>query len=530
MATSIRPCVIQAAVWSPCSRFIAIAWDGETTIEILDPITLERVYTLECPQAATRSLVFSSDSRLLTCCGERPNQFITSWDLQTGGAVNTIWTERAGSLTERFCIAYSTDRKMIGVLYQHMTAATLCVFDTHSGTRTDSHSLERNPTDAIWMHGESFRFAVVQRWSVTIWELEFASGAVPTEVEVFSTPGTPDPTKCVWFPPLHRLAFTVKDIVSVWDARKKKLLLYDPSNVKGPSKISFSPDGRFFACGTTAQDLYLWKETSAGYTPHRMFASSFLHPTPLVSSDARSVIAYAREEIQLWRLGGSAASLSLSGFSAPFSDNTEFIVEFSPDGAFVAVARREGRTVTVFDLKSGVQRLIIDAVMAVYGLKAVDNTIVVFGTEQIVTWNLPTEDHAIDTKVNTRDSIQAIPFRHRRPIWAPCHASISSDLRQIVFTEESSIAGIVEMYVYDVSTGATLAKAKPSGQIPWFAPEGREIWCDGIDRRMEGWIVFKENPDGSNVELWPIEPPEEPPKECPWRSSRGYRVMEDGWV
>ena len=86
------------------------------------------------------------------------------------------------------------------------------------------------------------------------------------------------------------------------------------------------------------------------------------------------------------------------------------------------------------------------------------------------------------------------------------------------------------MYVYDVSTGATLAKAKPSGQIPWFAPEGREIWCDGIDRRMEGWIVFKENPDGSNVELWPIEPPEEPPKECPWRSSRGYRVMEDGWV
>ena len=44
MATSIRPCVIQAALWSPCSRFIAISWDGETTIEILDPITLERVY------------------------------------------------------------------------------------------------------------------------------------------------------------------------------------------------------------------------------------------------------------------------------------------------------------------------------------------------------------------------------------------------------------------------------------------------------------------------------------------------------
>jgi hypothetical protein len=106
-------------------------------------------------------------------------------------------------------------------------------------------------------------------------------------------------------------------------------------------------------------------------------------------------------------------------------------VEFSPDGAFVAVARRKDNTVTVFDLNFGVQRLIIDAVMEVYGLRVVGDTVVVLGTARVVTWNIPTRDHAIDAKVNTKDSIQATQFMPRRPIMAPRRASISPDLLQI---------------------------------------------------------------------------------------------------
>ena len=98
-AATTRPCGIDAAAWSPCDRFIAITWYDAKVIEVLDSVTLRRLQTLEFPQAQHISvehmaLIFSSDSRILTCFGQSypPDRklFVVSWDLQTGGVASVI--------------------------------------------------------------------------------------------------------------------------------------------------------------------------------------------------------------------------------------------------------------------------------------------------------------------------------------------------------------------------------------------------------------------------------------------------------
>ena len=66
---------VDLAVWSPCSRFIAIGCSNTGTVEVLDAVTLERLNTLNplektqlpgFPSETTLWLSFSLDSRSLT--------------------------------------------------------------------------------------------------------------------------------------------------------------------------------------------------------------------------------------------------------------------------------------------------------------------------------------------------------------------------------------------------------------------------------------------------------------------------------
>ena len=73
----------------------------------------------------------------------------------------------------------------------------------------------------------------------------------------------------LFLPTLSRLAFTLQYAVLVWDSRDSKFLLIFYSENGQPTEMSFSPDGRFFACGTIASEIHLWKDSPTGYKLHQ---------------------------------------------------------------------------------------------------------------------------------------------------------------------------------------------------------------------------------------------------------------------
>ena len=114
-AAPVHPSGLKSAVWSPCNQFIAVTHYGDTTpVDILDSATLQQLQTLEFPQGIStehRALIFSPDSRILTCSSGYNIQghelFVVSWDLQTGGVASVIrWRAPGRSKTGTPSVTY----------------------------------------------------------------------------------------------------------------------------------------------------------------------------------------------------------------------------------------------------------------------------------------------------------------------------------------------------------------------------------------------------------------------------------------
>jgi len=80
--------------------------------------------------------------------------------------------------------------------YRGATNITILISDIASGVCVDSHSINGAIplSNDIWTYGGSLRFATADATTITIWEVEFTSGATPTEVEILPIPDGFEPT------------------------------------------------------------------------------------------------------------------------------------------------------------------------------------------------------------------------------------------------------------------------------------------------------------------------------------------------
>jgi WD40 repeat protein len=144
--------------------------------------------------------------------------------------------------------------------------------------------------------------------------------------------------------------------------------------------------------------------------------------------------------------------------SPPFRLNlltTPFILAFSPDKSLAAAADFLDTVATIFDLKSGDPRLIIDTGMEIYGLGVTTNNVIVIGNEKIVTWDLPAGDCVLDARANVHDSVRTIVFDPPVPPHGQSDtASISPDFNYVAIVLDTHLE------IYDISTGKRLVGTK----------------------------------------------------------------------
>ena len=454
------PSAIKLAVWSQCNRFIAVAWGNITTIGILDSVTLQRLLTLEPPQdvfTECQALVFSPDSRILSMIVQWGGDlFVVSWNLQTGDVASAVeWEGRTQEVAVILSTTYSANGRMVGVFYRHrsVTNITILISDVASGVRVDSHSIKGviPLSNDIWIYGGSLRFATADATTITIWEVGFTSGATPTEVETLPVPDGFEPTllphvdyddykkRFRFLPAPCRLALAFRDKLQVWDVRNSKCLLQCTDTEFYPV-MSFSSDGRFFACSTPGSGVYLWKDSPTGYTLHEKLVSGASYPIPALSRNGESIAAFGDRTIRLWRINSFTVPPSSIWTRVP-QPTGKFVLDFSPDGMLAVFARQFDQTVTVLNLESGIPQLTIDASVGVCGLGVIGNTVVVIGEWEAITWNLSAGDCVPDVRVGPEDSSQTINYRDHTRFEYTFGASISSDFRYIASTVENDILG-----------------------------------------------------------------------------------------
>ncbi|KAF9645843.1 YVTN repeat-like/Quino protein amine dehydrogenase [Thelephora ganbajun] len=526
---------IYTAVWSPCSRFIAILL-GER-IEILDAVTLSRVTTLYSPEGCLSSqLVFSPNTRLLTSYGGHLMKF-TSWDLQTGGLVSSITLGLPGRYWP--LLIYPTCGAMVAGLHCGKPIFTIFICDVLSGTHKYSHPVEGEFLGEIWTHGECLRFATVDSGSMTTWEVGFASPHTPTPVECLPIPDNFHPGRYELHPTSSRLAFATERSLVVWDAQHSKFLLQSTDfNYSTVWPMSFSSDGRFLVCSTGSGGIHLWKESPTGYTLHQKFTPN---PSSLsyvrVSPDGESITALDGWDspsdgltILLWRIADSNTSLSDISALTVRRYQGPLIVELSSDEVLAAVARRFRDTVTVLDLKFGITRLTIDTGMGVHAVGVDGSAVVVVGEGKIITWSLPAGNNVLNPRAGVNDSVLTTTFncpsfvlRVLRPI------SVSPDLRRIaIIGRYKYYQG--PLYLYDVPTGNLLApKFVREPFTVSFSPDGHEVWSDSYTGGRNGWKIAEDSKSNA-IGLKHLESRTGPPGCFPFQSSRGYEVTDDRWV
>jgi hypothetical protein len=309
----------------------------------------------------------------------------------------------------------------------------------------------------------------------------------------------------------------------IWEAQESKSLLHHTDTNFCP-RMTFSSDGRFFACSTAGSEVYLWKESPTGYILHGILTPSTRRITPLLSPNGEYILTHAFDSpvARLWHTK-SLATTSSSAVSQTPQPIENFVLEFLPDRSLAAVVRQKDDTVTVLDLESGLPQLTIDAGMEVYGITVVGDIIAVIGQEKAITWNLPGGTLLPGARMNVEDSTQTMNFGGARSASHLSAALMTFDFRYIAVTAED-YPGSGRLYIYDASGGHRVDDAIVRGSTLWFLPDSYKI----------GWVTDGNEGEARRIPMlgytMPLGNIENGQWGCPHGSSHGYKVTGDGWI
>ena len=531
-------------VWSPCNKFIAVA--NHQSVEVVDSVTLSRLGIFQHSLDPTfQQLAFSPDS---CCLALFAGKSIISWDLQTGGPLSAISSEKV-STSFPFSLTHSKDGKVVAVAHsgQHYNengnvrfAIPISTYDLLSGTHMGACLVpEGQIVYPIWTHDEYLQCATINSGSIMIWQSAFTLKHPLVEVEALPIPDEiTRGDSFLFLPTLSRLSFMLNDTIHIWDAKASKFLLkFDLTvptqnvslfRILYPPRGSFSPNGHFFAWVGIAGKVYVWRESPTGYLLHQqlLFPTYCSSPGPRLSPNGESIIMPHNSKIHQWHTRDQVPSPPSISIDLPV-----FVLSFSPNKKFVAFARWKGNIVTILDLQSGEPRWITDMGEKIGCLGMTRDTVIVICERTVITWNLSGGDYTVNTSINNRDGVQTTILNHPFPSFnpgMPIYMSTSPDLSHIVVARKYLLGGGYSLGVYDVSAGTCLAGIKTDSVLkPQFTEDGHEVWAGSKDSGEYCEII---GDSGSGTVQLKLQRTEDPSRVFFQESACGYEVTDGGRV
>jgi len=200
------------------------------------------------------------------------------WDTQTSVVINDIGTDDFGE------IAFSGIQGSIALVNNHQLGGYW------------AHDASLGFAKSFWADGQP---------TIRICELQSASN--PSLPVVTSFPVPPYEGNFFFSPVFSHASFVTETDVVILDVKESKTLFR--TTVACPLYVPpgrFSPNGRFFACGTLGNEICVWENASAGYMPRSNLRPKLPYTGFTFSPAGTSILNWGSEGIELLHPENSA--------------------------------------------------------------------------------------------------------------------------------------------------------------------------------------------------------------------------------
>jgi WD40 repeat protein len=333
------------AEWGACSRTVSpnyimlalsywnntvAAGSGIGNIRIFDAITGSQVAVLSGHTSAVRSVVFSSDGRLIVSGSD--DTTVKLWDMQTGGVVKTLYGHTGQVLSvstseDQTRIASGSDDNIIH-LWDITTGECLCTIEQQEGV----HYVSFSPLDP--QHIISVSGGKVWQWDTSGHQLSLIGGG----------------THIAFSPEHTQFALCNGNVITVQNFSSRTIVAEFYMADDNTSCCCFSPDGRLVAAAA-GNIAYVWNITSSN--PHlvetfvghseKILSLVFSSPFSLISSSCDFLV-------KVWQIGvlsTGPATTDQQPTSAPIKSVSLQAM------AGIAVSHDNNGVVKIWDISTG---------------------------------------------------------------------------------------------------------------------------------------------------------------------------------
>jgi len=464
------------AIWSPCGQFIVAAlWKN---IQIHDPNTLERVSILTPPHIKPPlpgCLTFSPDGHLLACSfiqydwseqAEIPSQecSIVLWDIQTGVVIWKVGTPGCGEV----------------MFHGNQRAITLILGNGHIHTYNVLDGTELYPNDiplslgpgsaTHWIHEDTLQFAVSLKMDgkhvINIKELQPTSTLPLHTLSSLSIP--PCDGGFSFSQISFHASFVTMTSAIVLDTQDSKILLQTQVVQSNIIPGQFSPNGCFFACGTSEDRICVWQNTSTGYVPWSNLKLRLPFDGLLFSPFTTPILCCGSMGIQLLHLNNHPNPLPPPEVDTRYLCQKKHQVVYSADQVYAATVQLGGSIVTVVNCLLGTSQQFLNLDMRTQDIKIFDSTLFAVDMHKLVAWDLETS-RMVDSvhcarKVANNETLTIEPDIK--------HLTLSPNCSQVAFTRGQTV------FLHDLRVPGLIAQYVSANLIwgLWFSPDQSRLW------------------------------------------------------